>query len=54
MPLLPGKANIGANVKELETNGSRPRSKAQILAIALHTALDKKKKKKKGPNNAVN
>ncbi len=39
MPLKGGGAkNIGANIKELETNGSRPRSHAQIVAIALNTA----------------
>ncbi len=38
MPLLPGKKNIGRNIKELETNGSRPRPPKQILAIALQTA----------------
>lgn len=43
MPLRKGKANIGYNIKELETNGSRPRSHKQIVAIALHTAYDNKK-----------
>ncbi len=43
MPLLPGKQNIGRNIRELQQNGSRPRSRAQILAIALHTAGVKKK-----------
>jgi hypothetical protein len=38
VPLLPGKDNIGRNIKELEQHGTRPRSHAQILAIALHTA----------------
>lgn len=38
MPLKPGKENIGANIKELEEHGTRPRSKKQILAIALNTA----------------
>ncbi len=47
MPLLPGKKNIGHNVTELEEHGSRPRSKEQILAIALHEAGVNKKKKKK-------
>jgi hypothetical protein len=47
MPLLPGKANVGPNITELEEHGSIPRSHAQILAIALHTALDKHKAKKK-------
>ena len=46
MPLLKGKKNIGRNIKELEEHGSRPRSKKQIIAIALHTAKVKKKKKK--------
>lgn len=35
MPLLPGKANIGRNIKELTKNGSRPRSHDQIVAIAM-------------------
>lgn len=38
MPLLKGKSNIGRNIKELETNGSRPRSHKQIVAIALNEA----------------
>ncbi len=38
MPLLPGKANVGANIKELTEHGSRPRSHAQIVAIALSNA----------------
>lgn len=46
MPLKSGKDNIGPNIKELEQNGSQPRSHEQILAIALHQALDKHKKKK--------
>lgn len=38
MPLLSGKKNIGRNIKELEEHGSRPRSRKQILAIALSKA----------------
>lgn len=38
MPLLPGKSNIGKNIKELEEHGTRPRSHKQILAIALSVA----------------
>ena len=34
------------NIKELEEHGTRPRSKKQIIAIALHVARVKKKKKK--------
>ena len=45
MPLLPGKQNIGRNITELEQHGSRPRSHAQILAIALRVAGVKKKRK---------
>ena len=41
MPLLKGAANIGHNIRELRDNGTRPRSKEQILAIALHTAYPK-------------
>lgn len=46
MPLLKGKRNIGRNIRELEEHGTRPRSKKQVIAIALHTANVKKKKKK--------
>jgi hypothetical protein len=46
MPLLPGKKNIGRNIKELEQHGSRPRSHEQIVAIALHTAYGKSRKSK--------
>lgn len=42
MPLKHGKENIGPNITELEEHGSRPRSHKQILAIALHEALDRK------------
>ena len=38
MPLLPGKANIGRNIRELREHGSRPRNERQILAIALSEA----------------
>ncbi len=38
MPLLPGKKNIGTNIKELTEHGSRPRSHKQIVAIALSEA----------------
>ena len=44
MPLLAGKENIGRNITELEQHGSRPRSKKQILAIALHAAGVAKKR----------
>lgn len=40
MPLLPGKKNIGANIKTEEAAG-KPRN--QALAIALSTAYGKKK-----------
>jgi len=50
MPLFKGKKNIGRNVKELMKDNTRkgkargnkgkPRSKSQILAIALHKALE--------------
>jgi len=45
MPLLKGKKNIGKNIRELEEHGKRQRSKKQIVAIALHVAKVKKKKK---------
>ncbi len=38
MPLKPGKANIGSNIKELENHGTRERSHKQIVAIALAEA----------------
>jgi hypothetical protein len=38
MPLLPGKENIGRNIKELEEHGSRPRPRKQRVAIALDVA----------------
>lgn len=38
MPLKSGKENIGANIKELEQHGTRPRSHKQIVAIALSVA----------------
>lgn len=43
MPLYPGKKNIGRNIKELQTNGTRPRSHSQILAIALNEANQQRK-----------
>ena len=46
MPLKSGKANIGPNIKELESADAKPRSREQILAIALHQALDRHRKKK--------
>lgn len=45
MPLLKGRKNIGKNIEELEEHGTRKRSKKQIVAIALHVAKVKKKKK---------
>ena len=47
MPLLKGKSKkiISENIKELEEHGTRKRSKKQIVAIALHVAKVKKKKK---------
>lgn len=53
MPLLKGKKNIGKNIKELQADNKKsgktkgangkPRSKKQILAIALSKAGTKKK-----------
>ena len=47
MPLKKGSSKkvISHNIHELTVNGSQPRSHEQIVAIALHDALDKKKKK---------
>lgn len=54
MPLLKGKKNIEKNITELQKDnqkkgkergaGGKPRSKSQILEIALSTAGVKKKK----------
>ena len=41
MPLLPGKENIGPNIKEMEIAGHPYR---QALAAALNKAYDTKKK----------
>jgi hypothetical protein len=40
MPLKPGSSNavIGHNIRELKRNGTRPRSRKQIVAIALDNA----------------
>lgn len=32
------KESVGKNIAELETNGTRPRSHTQIVAIALNAA----------------
>jgi hypothetical protein len=57
MSLYKGKKNIGKNIKELKADNKKkgkakgangkPRSMAQIKAIALSVALGKKNKKKK-------
>jgi hypothetical protein len=44
MPLLPGKSNIGPNIKT-EQGAGKPYK--QALAIALSTALDKNRRRKK-------
>jgi len=56
MPLLKGKKNIWKNITELKADNKKkgkakwaswkPRSKAQILAIALNVAGVKKTRKK--------
>lgn len=55
MPLLKGKKNVGANIRDLIADNKlkgkargangKVRSKKQILAIALSVALGKRKKK---------
>jgi hypothetical protein len=35
---MPGTTDVGANIKELRDNGSKPRGEKQILAIALSQA----------------
>lgn len=52
MPLLPGKKNIGKNIKEMESSGH---GKAQSIAAALNVARKsgvkiKKNKPKKKPS----
>ena len=57
MPLKKGKKNVGKNISELMADNKKqgkergasgkPRSKAQILAIALNAAGVSKKKRKK-------
>ena len=42
MPLLPGKQNIGYNIREMEMAGHAHR---QAVAAALHKAYDNKKSK---------
>lgn len=44
MPLLPGKKNIGRNIKEMEASG-HPAN--QSIAAALNKAKVPKKRKKK-------
>lgn len=44
MPLLPGKKNIGNNIKEMEKSG-HPHN--QSVAAALNKAYDGKRSKKK-------
>lgn len=56
MPLLKGKKNVGRNILELQADNKKsgkargangkPRSKKQILAIALNAAGVSKKKKR--------
>ena len=43
MPLLPGKKNVGKNIKELKASG---RPQKQAVAIALSTARSPKPKQK--------
>ena len=49
MPLLPGKQNIGNNIREMEAAGHPPRV---AKAAALNKAYGKKKKKKKAAKKA--
>jgi hypothetical protein len=42
-----GYKQIAANIRELYAHGTKPRSKAQIVAIAERTARGRKSKKKK-------
>jgi hypothetical protein len=48
MPLLPGKKNIGNNIREME-NAGHPYNQAR--AAALNKAYGKKKKKRKAKKN---
>lgn len=38
MPLKSGPSSIGPNIRELMEHGTRPRSKKQIVALALSKA----------------
>lgn len=41
---MPLTKDVGANIRELEQHGTRPRSMKQIVAIALHASGKKKRK----------
>jgi hypothetical protein len=45
MPLLKGKSNVGANIRELTEHGTIDRPRRQIIAIALHAAGVPKKRR---------
>lgn len=46
MPLKTGKKNVGYNIKELTNNGTKKRSRKQIIAIAESAARKGKSKGK--------
>lgn len=40
---MPLGSNVGANIRELYHHGSRPRSRRQIIAIAMSAARKKRR-----------
>lgn len=47
MPLLYGAKNVGKNIEELYTHGTKPRSRDQIIAIAEAAAHRRPKQGKR-------
>jgi hypothetical protein len=46
---MPLGSNVGANIRELVHHGSRPRSRKQIIAIAMNAARRGKRSKQRSP-----
>lgn len=45
---MPLGSNVGDNIRELTHHGSRPRSRKQIIAIAMSAARRRKRKHRRG------
>lgn len=45
---MPLGSNVSDNIRELVHHGSRPRSRRQIIAIAMNAARKKRRKGRKG------